>query len=144
MKKLASLLAIFACSLCLVQAEDKPAGPPPEGGPGRPGGPGGPGKGRPSPEKMIEHLDTDKDGSISEDEFKAGPRAKENPERAMEMFKKIDADKDGKLTLDEIKKAPRPEGPPRGEGGKGGKGGPGGPGGPGGKGERKGPPPADK
>ncbi len=132
MKKLASLLAIFACSLCLASAEDKPAGPPPEGGAG------GPGKGRPSPEKMMEHLDADKDGFISEAEFKAGPRAKENPEKAMEMFKKIDTDKDGKLSLDEIKKAPRPERPPGGQGGKGG------PGGEGGKGERKGPPPADK
>ncbi len=81
---------------------------------------------------MIEHLDTDKDGFISETEFKAGPRAKENPEKAAEIFKKMDTDKDGKLSLDEIKKAPRPQGPP--PGGEGGKG----------KGDRKGPPPANK
>lgn len=112
MKKIASLLAISACSICLAQAQDKPAGPPPEGERG------GPGKGRPSPEQIMEHLDTNKDGFISEEEFKAGPRAKADPEKAVEMFKKIDTDKDGKISLEELKKAPRPQGPP--PGGKGG------------------------
>jgi EF-hand domain pair len=131
MKKIASLLALAAFSLCQSQAQEKPAGDKPAGPP--PGERGGPGKGRPTPEQIMERLDTDKDGFISEAEFKAGPRAKAEPDKAGEMFKKIDTDKDGKISLEELKKAPRPQGPP-----------PGGDGGPGqagkGKGDRKGPP----
>lgn len=107
----------FASALCL--AEDKPAGPPP-------GGPGGD-RPRPNPEEMFKKMDTNGDGSVSLEEFKENPRAKENPDRATEAFKRMDKDNDGKVTLEEFKSG-RPPGGPRGPGGPGG-GGPGGPGG---------------
>lgn len=87
-----------------------------------PKGPGGPGKGkRPNPEEIFKKLDANSDGAVSLDEFKAGPRAKEHPEKAEEIFKKIDTDGNGSLSLEEFK-AHRPPHPPgkgrgRGEGG---------------------------
>ena len=126
MKKLVTTMSALALATTLSLAQDKPPGPPP-GGPG----PGGPGGGRPSPEEIFKKLDTNNDGVISLDEFKAGPRAQKEPDKAEAAFKKMDKDGDGKLTLEEFK-AGRP---PRGEGGPGrppggpGGGGPGGPGG---------------
>ena len=55
--------------------------------------------------ELMEKMDTDKDGKLSEKEVK-GP-LKEN-------FAKIDTDKDGFLSSKELEKAPKPEG--RGEG----------------------------
>ncbi len=131
MKKLVTTLSALALATTLSLAQDKPAGPPPGGpGPG-PGGPGGPGGGRPNPEEIFKKLDTNNDGSLSLDEFKAGPRAQKEPDKAEAAFKKMDKDNDGKLTLEEFKSGR----PPR-EGGPGGGPGrpPGGPGGPGGGG----------
>ena len=104
-----SALAI-ATSLTLAQE-------PPKGG----GGPGGPKRERPNPEVIFKKLDANNDGSISLEEFKAGPRAQKDPAKAEEIFKKIDADGDGKVTLEEFK-AHRP---PHRQGGPGGPGGPG-------------------
>ncbi len=82
------------------------------------GGAEGPKGHRPSPEKVLEHLDSNKDGKVSLDEWKAGPRGKKNPEKAEAKFKKLDTNQDGTLSLDELKAHQPPKG--AGPGGKGG------------------------
>lgn len=107
-------ITILALAGRLAVAEGKPEG---EGKHGEGRGPGG----RPHlpPEELFKMLDTDGSKALSLDEVKAGPRFKDNPERAAEMFKRIDKDADGKVTFEEFKagRPPRPEGrPPHGEG----------------------------
>lgn len=99
-----SALAI-ATSLSLAQEPPK-----------HPGGPNGEKRDRPNPEEVFKKLDTNGDGSVSLDEFKAGPRAQKDPSKAEEIFKKIDANSDGKLSLEEFK-AHRPPHHPGGPGG---------------------------
>jgi hypothetical protein len=122
MKTLITTLSALAMGTAFTLAEDKP--------PGGPGGkPGGDGeRPRRDPAEMFKRLDTNNDGSISLEEFKAGPMAQRNPDRAEEAFKRMDKDSDGKVTLEEMK-AGRPPGggPGRRPGGEGGK--PGRPGG---------------
>lgn len=99
-----------AASLCF--GEDQPPK-----GPGGPGGPGGPERGkRPPPEEVFKKLDTSGDGTLSLDEFKAGPMAQKKPDKAEEIFKKIDADSNGSVTLEEFKKHRPPHGPGKGDG----------------------------
>lgn len=99
--KISSLLSVLALSASLSFAADgdKPKKPP-----------GGGDKPRPNPEEIFKHLDTDKDQSISKDEFLAGPKAKENPDKAAQIFGHKDKDGDGKLSKDEF--AAHPERPP--------------------------------
>ena len=130
MKSLLTTFGALAFAGTLALAEDKPPGPPP-------GGPGGDGKGRPNPEEVFKKLDANADGSITLDEFKAGPRAQKDPAHAEEAFKKMDKDGDGKVTLEEFKAGRPPHGGPGGPGG----GGPGGPGGGGHGGKPGGKPP---
>lgn len=66
-------------------------------------GPENPERKRPSPEKIFKKLDADNDASVTLAEFKAGPRAQQNPEKAEEIFKKIDADNSGGISLEEFK-----------------------------------------
>lgn len=88
-----------------------PAGPPGGGGPGA----GGPGSGgRRFPNRLLESIDSNSDGTISAEERAA----------ASEGLKKLDLDGDGKIIREELR-------PPGGPGG----GGPGGPGGGRGAGE---------
>jgi hypothetical protein len=129
MKTLITTLSALTLGAAFTFAEDKP--------PGGPGGkPGGDGeRPRRDPAEMFKRLDTNNDGSISLEEFKAGPMAQRNPDRAEEAFKRMDKDADGKVTLEEMK-AGRPQGGPGGRPGRSGRGqdGEGGkPGGPGGK-----------
>jgi Ca2+-binding EF-hand superfamily protein len=61
---------------------------------------------RRSPEEILQKLDTNHDGKISLDEWKAGPRSQKDPARAQEMFNKLDANHDGFITLEELKAHP--------------------------------------
>lgn len=128
MKALITSIAAVMLLTAVSPAEDKPPGPPPGG------------QGKPNPEDVFKKLDTNGDGSISLDEFKAGPRAPKDEAKAKEIYGKIDADGSGGISQEEFK-AHRPPHGPGGPGGKEGRGGPGGggQGGPGGGGP-KGPP----
>ena len=60
------------------------------------------GKKTPDPAKIFARKDTNSDGSLTLDEFKAG--MKDNAlDKADRRFKKIDSNSDGKLSLDEFK-----------------------------------------
>ena len=98
-----SAMAI-AASLSLAQAPPQAAGGP-EGAPLK--------RERQNPEEAFKKLDTNGDGSLSLDEFKAGPRGLKDPAKAEEIFKKMDKDSDGKVTLEEFK-AFRPQRRPGG------------------------------
>ena len=90
---------VISASLALAAEGDKPKKP----------GEGKPGEGkRPSPEEIFKKLDANADGSVSKDEFMAGPRAKQDPAKGGEHFTRMDTDKDGKLSKEEFAK--RPEG----------------------------------
>lgn len=99
MKRLIVMLSVLACAATLSFAEDAKPGDQP----GKGGGPGN--HPRPNPEQIFKKLDTSADGSLSLEEFKAGPMGKKDPAKAEEIFKKSDADKDGKVTLEEFKTA---------------------------------------
>jgi hypothetical protein len=105
MKRTLMTLSALAFASTLALADDKPAPPPPPPG------------GRPNPEEIFKKLDTNGDGSISLEEFKAGPRAQKDPAKAEEAFKKMDTNGDGKVTLEEFKAGHH--GPPGGPGGPG-------------------------
>ena len=61
------------------------------------------GKGqRPTPEMVIDRLDSNEDGKLSLEEAKKGPRG-----RLAQNFENLDADKDGFVTLEELKNRPR-------------------------------------
>ncbi|QTN32627.1 EF-hand domain-containing protein [Akkermansiaceae bacterium] len=91
MKTYLHIIGAMAIATSLTCAQDGPKGPKK------------PGKGRPNPEAIFKKLDADGSGAVSLDEFKAGPRGKENPEKAEEIFKKIDKDGNGELSLEEFK-----------------------------------------
>lgn len=57
---------------------------------------------KPNPRERFEKADSDGSGTISLAEFQATPRAKENPERAAEIFKKIDADSSEDISPEEM------------------------------------------
>jgi len=95
MKNYIYTVSALAIASSMAFAQEKPKGP---------AGPGGPGKGeRPPPEAIFKKLDTNGDGAISLEEFKASPRGKMDPTKAEEIFKKIDTNGDGSLSLEEFK-----------------------------------------
>lgn len=120
MKTTITLLSALALATSLSFGQDQPDGP--QKGPRGPGGPGQ----RPNPEEMFKKLDTNNDGTVSLDEFKASPIGQKDAAKAEELFKKLDANADGGVTLEELKtnRPPRHGGPGKGGPGKGGKGGP--------------------
>lgn len=109
-----AIVAVLALGVITCHAEDPAKPAPPPGAP--PHAEGDKKRGnrdgdRPhmKPEDVFKKVDADNSGDISLAEFKAGPRAQKNPEKAEEYYKKIDGNSDGKVTLEEFK-AGRPEG----------------------------------
>ncbi|HSI14479.1 MAG TPA: EF-hand domain-containing protein [Chthoniobacter sp.] len=107
MKSITSVLALLAVGTTLALADDKPAAPP--AGDGKPAttAPAAPAAGdaakpKRDPAEVFKKLDTNGDGKISLDEFKAGPQGKKDPAKAEEIFKKKDKDGDGFLSLEEF------------------------------------------
>ncbi len=92
MKPLVTTLSILALATTLSFAQEKPAGPPPAER-----------KPRPTAEEIFKKLDTNNDGVLSLEEFKAGPMGKKDPAKAEEIYKKMDTKNDGKVTLEEFK-----------------------------------------
>ena len=99
----------------VITPKDNPAAPfgrnPGEGRPERPdrperggqGGKGGQGGARVDPPQMMRQLDSDRDGSLSFEEFRASPAVRQLGEDEQEdRFEKLDADHNQKLTPDEI------------------------------------------
>jgi hypothetical protein len=100
MKVIVTLFALFiGTSLALAAEGEKPKKPP-----------GGGDKPRPNPEEMFKKLDSNADGTITKDEFNAGPMAKKDPERAAKMFGHKDKNKDDSLSKEEF--MAHPEGGP--------------------------------
>lgn len=61
------------------------------------------------PQKIFSRKDTNSDGSLTLDEYKAGMKP-EQAEKADKRFKKSDTDGDGKLSFDEFKAGlPKPK-----------------------------------
>ena len=56
-----------------------------------------------SPEDLFKKLDSNNDGKLSLEEFKAGPAAQKDPTKAEAKFKKMDTNNHGFLTLEEFK-----------------------------------------
>lgn len=55
-------------------------------------------------EKMLKRFDTDKNGTVSFEEFKLAKRKNEVPlERLEKRFTRMDSDKNGAVTLEELK-----------------------------------------
>ncbi len=95
---LLTLLAVPFLAVA-VHAEDKPGKPP--------GAPGAkPDKPKMSPEEAFKKMDSNADGKVNLEEFKASPRWKKEPAKADEMFKKRDKDADGNITLEEFTAKP--------------------------------------
>jgi Ca2+-binding EF-hand superfamily protein len=93
MKSLTTVLATLALSAAFaVAADEKPATKAD--------------KPKRSPEEAFKKLDANSDGSVTAEEFKAGPLAKRAPDRADAFFKSHDKDNDGKLSLEEYKTRP--------------------------------------
>lgn len=60
------------------------------------------------PAKVFARKDTNKDGSLTLDEFQAGLKDK-RLERAPQRFKTLDTSRDGKVSLDEFKAGSKPK-----------------------------------
>ena len=102
MKSITSILAALALGTTLATAADeKPAAP--AAGDAKPAAPAAAdAKPKRDPAEVFKKLDTNGDGKISLDEFKAGPQGKKDPAKAEEIFKKKDKDGDGSLSLEEF------------------------------------------
>lgn len=58
----------------------------------------------PAPKVALEKMDTDKNGTVSLDEYKQTASSKANPEAAAKQFTKFDADANGQLDIQEVTK----------------------------------------
>ncbi len=92
MKIITTLCALAFCGALSLNAADKP----------KKAGAGGD-KPHMTAEEIFKKLDANGDGSLSKEEFMAGPKAKADPAKGEEHFKALDKDGDGKVTLEEFK-----------------------------------------
>ncbi len=110
MKTLSSILATLALSSVLAVAQEAKPAEAPAGTKAtevkpveaKPVAPAPAEKPKHDPAEAFKRMDTNSDGSVSAEEFKASPKHQKNPARAEDMFKKMDKNSDGKLTLDEV------------------------------------------
>lgn len=68
-------------------------------------------KKKPDPAAKFAKLDTDKNGSLSKEEFSAKAKT---PAKAEKQFTKLDANKDGALSLEEFSAKPQKKAPASG------------------------------
>ena len=104
MKTITTILATLALGATLaIAADEKPAAPAKDGD-AKPAAKGDAKADKPKadPAEVFKKLDTNGDGKISLEEWKAGPMGKKDPAKAEEIFKKKDKDGDGSLTLEEF------------------------------------------
>lgn len=107
MKSITTILATLALGTTLAVAADEKK---PEAAPGAPAkteakpGEKKPGADKPKrdPAEMFKKLDTNNDGKISLEEWKAGPMGQKDPAKAEEIFGKKDKDGDKSLSLEEF------------------------------------------
>ncbi len=104
MKSITSILAALALGTTLATAADEKPAAPAAGGDAKPAA-GADAKPKRDPAEVFKKLDTNGDGKVSLEEFKAGPAGKKDPAKAEEIFKKKDKDGDGFLTLEEFSAA---------------------------------------
>jgi Ca2+-binding EF-hand superfamily protein len=63
-------------------------------------------RGKPSPDKVMEKIDADENGTISLAEFKAAPINQDFKEEVViKRFSRMDEDKNGEINIEELKKA---------------------------------------
>lgn len=93
MKAITSILSILALSVTL-QAADGDAPKKPEAGKGD--------KPKATPEERFKALDKDGNGSVSKEEWLAGPMGKKDATKAGEMFTRLDKDSNGSLSKEEM------------------------------------------
>jgi Ca2+-binding EF-hand superfamily protein len=71
-----------------------------------------------NPEEVLAKYDTNKDGEVTLEEFKAAKHGKKTAESVEEEFKKLDRNGDGKLTKEDVAKGGKHAGKAGGKGGK--------------------------
>lgn len=97
MKKLTTFLTVLAATAGFALAQDTTPAPscPAHQGPG--------GHKQRDPEAFFKKLDTNNDGAVSMDEFKASRMGQKDPSKAEARFKQLDTNGDASLSLDELK-----------------------------------------
>jgi Ca2+-binding EF-hand superfamily protein len=96
MKSITSILSILALAATLNAAEGDAKKPAAEGDK----------KAKASPEEMFKRIDKDGNGSISKEEYMAGP-GKKDAAKGAERFGKLDKNTDGSLSKEEFTVAPK-------------------------------------
>jgi hypothetical protein len=104
MKYIPAILASLAMSAVAI-ADDKPAAPATPTTPAASETTPTPAKKHKTAEEIFKQLDTNGDGFLSLDEFKASRQGQKDPAKAEERYKKMDTKGDGKVTLEEFKAA---------------------------------------